>query len=81
MMRSAVGIAAVVLALDCVTAMDNGLALRPPLGWSTWQTCGDEVHGILDHPSLSPLYFPPVLPPATSDLLGQKVCTLCNVAR
>ena len=56
MMRSAVGIAAVVLALDCVTAMDNGLALRPPLGWSTWQTCGDEVHGILDHPSLSPLF-------------------------
>ena len=61
MMRSAVGIAAVVLALDCVTAMDNGLALRPPLGWSTWQTCGDEVHGIFYHlpflPSVSlPFY-------------------------
>ena len=22
-------------------AFDNGLALQPPLGWSTWQTCGD----------------------------------------
>ena len=22
-------------------ALDNGAALRPPLGWSTWQTCGD----------------------------------------
>lgn len=24
-----------------VDALDNGLAMTPPLGWSTWQTCGD----------------------------------------
>lgn len=26
-------------------ALDNGLARTPPLGWSTWQTCGDTACG------------------------------------
>ena len=26
-------------------AMDNGVARTPPLGWSTWQTCGDAACG------------------------------------
>ena len=28
-----------------VTALDNGVGRTPPLGWSTWQTCGDGACG------------------------------------
>lgn len=28
-------------AASLARGLDNGLALRPPLGWSTWQTCGN----------------------------------------
>jgi len=27
------------------SALDNGVARAPPLGWSTWQTCGDAACG------------------------------------
>mmetsp|Transcript_59548 Transcript_59548/g.116816 ORF Transcript_59548/g.116816 Transcript_59548/m.116816 type:complete len:450 (+) Transcript_59548:2-1351(+) len=29
-------------ALSIASALDNGLALAPILGWNTWKTCGDE---------------------------------------
>eukprot|EP00729_Bicosta_minor_P028362 gene28362-24871_t len=42
-MKSVVRLLLLASSLDCVLGLDNGLALRPPLGWSTWQTCGDEA--------------------------------------
>ena len=29
----------------CSSALHNGVGLTPPLGWSTWLTCGDEACG------------------------------------
>ena len=43
-MRAAAASAAAAAAAFCLTAaqaLENGVARTPPLGWSTWETCGD----------------------------------------
>jgi alpha-galactosidase len=34
--------ALLLLSAISATAINNGVARTPPLGWSTWETCGDE---------------------------------------
>ena len=31
--------------LQVASALDNGVARTPPLGWNTWKTCGEETCG------------------------------------
>jgi len=38
------------LALRTVAALDNGVALRPPMGWRSWSE--QRQHALMQHPSL-----------------------------
>ncbi|KAH9581776.1 hypothetical protein MS3_00000638 [Schistosoma haematobium] len=35
---------AVILTLNCVMCLDNGLARTPPMGWNTWQVFGCQLN-------------------------------------
>lgn len=37
--------ACLLLALSSAAALDNGVGRRPPLGWNTWKTCGENTCG------------------------------------